>query len=54
VLGIIDVATARGAFKPKEFTAVGTVYEKISKFLEQVKTPAQPDEPAADPASPEA
>jgi hypothetical protein len=54
VLGIIDVATARGAFKPKEFTAVGTVYEKISKFLEQVKTTAQPEEPAADPASPEA
>jgi hypothetical protein len=37
VLSIIDVATARGTFKPKELVAVGTVYEKISNFLEQVK-----------------
>jgi hypothetical protein len=37
VLSVIDVATQRGAFRPKEFTAVGKVYEKISNFLEQVK-----------------
>jgi hypothetical protein len=37
VLSIVDVATARGAFKPKELVAVGTVYEKVSNFLEQVK-----------------
>lgn len=46
VLQIIDVATTRGAFRPKEFTAVGTVYEKISNFLGQVKDSA----PAADAA----
>ena len=37
VLSIVDVATQRGAFRPKEFTTVGKVYEKISNFLEQVK-----------------
>ena len=37
VLSIVDVATQRGAFRPKEFTAIGKVYEKISNFLEQVK-----------------
>jgi hypothetical protein len=42
VLQIIDVATTRGAFRPKEFTAVGTVYEKISNFLGQVKDTATP------------
>ena len=43
VLSIIDVATQRGAFRPKEFTAVGKVYEKISNFLEQVKGAGTPD-----------
>lgn len=43
VLSVIDVATQRGAFRPKEFTAVGKVYEKISNFLEQVKDTAKPD-----------
>jgi hypothetical protein len=51
VLSVIDVATQRGAFRPKEFTAVGKVYEKISNFLEQVKDnskAANADESAAD------
>jgi hypothetical protein len=51
VLQIIDVATTRGAFRPKEFTAVGTVYEKISNFLGQVKDTAAPAADAA-PAEP--
>ena len=42
VLSIVDVATQRGAFRPKEFTAVGKVYEKISSFLEQVKDSSAP------------
>jgi len=46
VLSIIDVATARGTFKPKELVAVGTVYEKIANFLDQVKT--APDVAPAD------
>jgi hypothetical protein len=50
VLSIVDVATQRGAFRPKEFTAVGKVYEKISSFLEQVKSVSTPDADAAETA----
>lgn len=31
---IIDVASARGAFKPNEMVPVGTVYNKLEAFLE--------------------
>jgi len=31
---IIDVASGRGAFKPNEMVAVGSVYSKLEKFLE--------------------
>jgi hypothetical protein len=48
VLSIVDVATQRGAFRPKEFTAVGKVYEKISSFLEQVKSVSTPDADAGE------
>lgn len=30
---IVDVASARGAFKPKEMVAVGSVYTKLENFL---------------------
>jgi hypothetical protein len=50
VLSIVDVATQRGAFRPKEFTAVGKVYEKIANFLEQVKGAAAPDGDAGETA----
>ena len=30
---IIDVASARGAFKPNEMVPVGTVYNKLEAFL---------------------
>ena len=33
---IIDVAAQRGAFKPAEMAAVGTVYNKLSAFLDTV------------------
>ena len=33
---IIDVASGRGAFKPNEMTTVGTVYDKLEKFLKAV------------------
>jgi hypothetical protein len=54
VLQIIDVATQRGAFRPKEFTAVGTIYEKISNFLGQVKETAAPAADAAPAETPAA
>jgi hypothetical protein len=38
---IIDLASSRGAFKPNEMVAVGSIYTKLSAFLATVaKTPA--------------
>lgn len=39
---IIDVAAQRGAFKPAEMAAVGTVYNKLSAFLDTVAKQNQP------------
>lgn len=33
---VIDLATQRGAFKGNEAKAVGTIYEKITGFIQQV------------------
>jgi hypothetical protein len=33
---IIDIASARGAFKPAEMMAVGQTYAKLTAFLDQV------------------
>jgi hypothetical protein len=33
---IIDIASSRGAFKPKEMVAVGQTYTKLETFLETV------------------
>lgn len=33
---IIDIASARGAFKPNEMVVVGQTYNKLVAFLEQV------------------
>lgn len=33
---IINIATTRGAFRANEMTAVGQVYDRISKFLAYV------------------
>lgn len=33
---IIDVAAQRGAFKPSEMQAIGTIYNKLSGFLDAV------------------
>jgi hypothetical protein len=38
---IIDVASQRGAFKAPEMAAVGTLYNKLSNFLETI-TKEQP------------
>jgi hypothetical protein len=36
IKAIIDVAAQRGSFKPAEMQAVGTVYNKLSGFLDAV------------------
>jgi hypothetical protein len=33
---IIDIASARGTFKPNEMIAVGQTYQKLFSFLETV------------------
>jgi hypothetical protein len=33
---VIDLATQRGAFKANEAKAVGTIYEKITTFIQSV------------------
>lgn len=38
---VIDVASQRGAFKPNEMVAVGTIYSKLESFLAAVAQ-AQP------------
>ncbi len=38
---IIDLAAQRGAFKPTEMAAVGTVYNKLNGFLESVAKQGQ-------------
>lgn len=38
---IVDVASSRGAFKPNEMVAVGTVYSKLEKFLDNAVKQSQ-------------
>jgi len=38
---IIDVASARGAFKAEEFAVVGSVYGRLNAFLNAVVASAQ-------------
>ena len=33
---VIDLASSRGAFKPNEMLAVGTVYTKLNNFLANI------------------
>lgn len=48
---IINTAAERGAFKAEEMANVGTVYNKLSNFLEAVIAQAQAQEQAADTAN---
>jgi hypothetical protein len=34
---IIDIASARGAFKPNEMIIIGQTYNKLTAFLDSVK-----------------
>ena len=42
VKSIIDVSSQRGAFKPNEMVAVGTIYSKLEKFLTLAQKQSQP------------
>lgn len=47
VLVVMDLASSRGAFRGNELEPVGTLYNKIKRFIDAA-TPAQP---AGDPAT---
>ena len=39
--GVIELATERGTFKAQELAAVGTVYNKLDGFLQEVQKQAE-------------
>ena len=45
---IFDVAASRGAFKAVEMEAIGSQYNKLSRFLDVVAPPQQPAQQPAD------
>ena len=38
---LVDVASARGAFRPSEMVTVGTLYNKLDGFLNEVQKQAE-------------
>lgn len=48
IKNVINIAAERGAFKAEEMLEVGTVYTKLSNFLEAVIAQAQAQEQAAE------
>lgn len=49
LLMIVDLASARGAFRANELTQIGQVFDRVSQFLQATQPAAQP-EPLAPPA----
>ena len=49
--GIIDVASERSAFKPKEMAAVGIIYNKLELFLTNVEEQQKQAKEAAEAAA---
>lgn len=45
---ILNIAAERGAFKAEEMLDVGTIYTKLSNFLESVLAQAQAQEQPTD------
>lgn len=48
IRNVINMAAERGAFKAEEMLEVGTVYTKLSNFLEAVIAQSQSQEQSAD------
>lgn len=44
---IIDVASARGAFRPAEMVSIGTIYTRLEKFLTAVASQQKTENPNA-------
>lgn len=54
LLMIVDVASQRGAFKGPELSQVGSVFDRVSRFLQSITPPAEqtPTAPVAEPVKP--
>lgn len=50
LLMIIDMAAQRGAFRGPELSQIGTVFDKVTKFIQAVSPPSNTDNTAAEPA----
>jgi hypothetical protein len=50
IRNIMNIAAERGAFKAEEMLDVGTVYTKLTNFLEAVIAQSQAQEQSADSA----
>jgi len=50
IRNVINLAAERGAFKAEEMLEVGTIYTKLSNFLEAVIAQSQAQEQSADDA----
>ena len=46
IRAIIDLASARGAFKTSEMVSVGTTYDKLASFLDKVAAQQQAQQEA--------
>ena len=51
---IIDIASSRGAFKPNEMAVVGTTYNKLTAFLDNVTKQAEASKASKPTGQPEA
>jgi hypothetical protein len=51
LLIIVDIATQRGAFKGNELGQIGSVFDRVSQFL-QTTVPAPASNDAAEPVAP--
>jgi hypothetical protein len=49
---IVDLASARGAFRGAELAEVGAVYNKLTQFLETVVAQAKAQADATEPTNP--
>jgi len=47
LLAIVELASRRGAFLPKEFGPIGETYNKVEAFLASTEPPAQAPEATA-------
>lgn len=43
IKSIIDIASQRGAFRPPEMVTIGTIYNKLDKFLAAIQKAQTPD-----------